>query len=142
MSSKSLQSLKLFLWGICAFHAAVGIGLNVSPAFPQTMATYYGATVEWTPAFLYILKPLGAFMLVLGVLAAVAALKPLENVAIVYGFMLLFLVRAFQRLIHQDELLDVFGITAKHNFGNMVFFTAMAVGLFLLLRAARRATSA
>jgi hypothetical protein len=98
--------------------------------------------VEWTPAFLYILKPLGAFMLVLGVLAAVAALKPLENVAIVYGFMLLFLVRAFQRLIHQDELLDVFGITAKHNFGNMVFFTAMAVGLFLLLRAARRGTPA
>jgi len=42
MNPKALQVLKLFMWGVCAFHVIVGIGLNVSPAFPQAMAGYYG----------------------------------------------------------------------------------------------------
>jgi hypothetical protein len=137
MNPKALQALKLFMWGVCAFHVIVGIGLNVSPAFPQAMAGYYGATVNWTPDFLYIIKPLGAFMLVMGVLAAVAATDPLRNVPIIYGFILLFVLRTLQRVIHQDELFDTFGITAMHNVGNMVFFAALALSLYLLLRAAR-----
>lgn len=137
MNPKALQWLKLMLWGVCAFHVVVGIGLNVSPAFPMAMAKYYGATVHWTPDFLYIIKPLGAFMLVMGVLAAVAATDPLRNTPIIYGFILLFVLRTLQRVIHQGELLDVFGIPAKHNVGNMIFFAGLALTLFLLLRAAR-----
>lgn len=137
MNPKALQALKLFMWGVCAFHVVVGIGLNVSPAFPQAMAGYYGATVNWTPDFLYIIKPLGAFMLVMGVLAAVAATDPLRNVPIIYGFILLFVLRTLQRMIHQGELFDTFGITAGHNLGNMVFFAGLALSLYLLLRAAR-----
>jgi len=137
MNPKSLQALRLFLWGICAFHVIVGIGLNVSPAFPQTMATYYGATVDWTPDFLYILKPLGAFMFVMGVLAAVAARDPLKHIAIAYGFVLLFALRTLQRIIHHGELFDTFGITPAHNIGNMIVFGGMSLGLFLLVRAAR-----
>jgi hypothetical protein len=135
---KSLQALKLFLWFICAFHVTVGIGLNVSPAFPQAMANYYGATVDWTPDFLYILKPLGAFMFVMGVLAAVAARDPLKHVVIAYGFVLLFALRTLQRVIHHRELFDTFGITTAHNVGNMIFFGGMSLGLFLLVRAARQ----
>jgi len=137
MNPKALQVLKLFMWGVCAFHVIVGIGLNVSPAFPQAMAGYYGATVHWTPDFLYIIKPLGAFMLVMGVLAAVAATDPLRNVPIIYGFILLFVLRTLQRVIHQGELFDTFGITTTHNVGNMVFFAGLALSLYLLLRAAR-----
>jgi hypothetical protein len=137
MNPKALQWLKLVMWGVCAFHVIVGIGLNVSPAFPKAMAGYYGATVAWSPEFLYIIKPLGAFMLVMGVLAAVAATNPLKNTPIIYGFVLLFVLRTLQRVIHQGELLDIFGIPAKHNVGNMVFFAGLALTLFLLLRAAR-----
>ena len=137
MNPKALQVLKLFMWGVCAFHVIVGIGLNVSPAFPKAMAEYYGATVAWTPEFLYIIKPLGAFMLVMGVLAAVAATDPLKNTPIIYGFVLLFVLRTLQRVIHQGELFYIFGITTRHNVGNMVFFAGLALSLYLLLRAAR-----
>jgi hypothetical protein len=137
MNAKSLQLLKLLMWGVCAFHVIVGVGLNLFPEFPKLMAEYYGATVDWTPDFLYIIKPLGAFMLVMGVLAGVAATDPLKNAPIVYGFILLFVLRTLQRLVHQGELLDTFGITATRNVGNMVFFACLALGLFLLLRSAK-----
>jgi hypothetical protein len=75
----------------------VGLGLNFFPQMPKIMADYYGATVDWTPQFLYILKPLGAFMLVLGMLAGFAALNPLAHKTIIYGFAILFSVRALQR---------------------------------------------
>jgi len=45
-------------------------------------------------------------------------------VPIIYGFILLFVLRTLQRVIHQGELFDTFGITTTHNVGNMVFFAA------------------
>lgn len=137
MNAKSLQLLKWLMWGVCAFHVIVGLGLNLFPEFPKLMAGYYGATVDWTPGFLYIIKPLGAFMLVMGVLAGFAATDPLKNAPIVYGFILLFALRTLQRIVHQGELLDTFGITTGRNVGNMVFFAGLALGLFLLLRSAK-----
>lgn len=134
MKNSSLVILKVFIWCICAFHVIVGLGLNVSTEFPPLMATYYGAQVEWTPQFAYIIKPLGAFMFVLGVLAAFAALNPLSHRAIVNGFALLFAIRAFQRLIFQTEIQDTFSITMGRNMGAMVFFFALAASLFVLYR--------
>ena len=42
MKINALTVLRFFLWFSCAFHLIVGIGLNVSPTFPQLMAGYYG----------------------------------------------------------------------------------------------------
>jgi len=67
MNPKALQVLKLSC-GSVRVPRDRGHRLNVSPAFPQAMAGTTG-TVHWTPDFLYIIKPLGAFMLVMGVLA-------------------------------------------------------------------------
>lgn len=141
MNSKALQGLKIFLVLIGVFHVTVGLGLNLWPAFPRMMAGYYGASFEWGPEFAYILKPLGAFMLVLGILAFAASVKPLSHAAIVYAFALLFALRALQRLIHQDELAQVFNIAQGRNYGNVLFFGAMAIALVMLLRAAGRGSS-
>ena len=54
----------------------------------------------------YILKPLGAFMVTLGILAAAAALNPTRNRVIMYGFVILFLGRALQRLVWAQEVQD------------------------------------
>lgn len=54
MKSGSLLALPVFLWAVCAFHVGIGLGLNVSPAFPQVMAGQYGAEVDFTPALLRI----------------------------------------------------------------------------------------
>lgn len=141
MKSKLLVGLQLFLWFICAFHVIVGIGLNVSPAFPQLMAGYYGAQVSWTPELLYIVKPLGAFMLALGIVAGLAARDPLAHSSVVYGFVILFVVRGLQRLIFQSEIETAVAIASSRNLGNAIFFLLMGAALFVLFRAASKSAA-
>ena len=134
MQGTSFRALQAFLWMICAFHVIVGVGLNLSSAIPAGMASYYGAEVNWTPQFVYILKPLGAFMFVLGILAAVAARNPLGNKMVVYGLVTLFVIRALQRVVFGGEIYAAFAIAPGRNIGNAVFFVALAVALFTLYR--------
>lgn len=136
MNSKLLGPLKIFLWFVCAFHVIVGVGLNVSADFPQVMAGYYGATVNWTPELLYLVKPIGAFMLVVGAMAGAAARNPLSHRSIVYGLVLLFAVRGIQRIVFQEEIGNAVAIAATRNFANAVFFLLMAVALAALFNLA------
>jgi hypothetical protein len=121
------------LWMVCAFHVAMGAGLIVWPDFVEPAAKMYGAEVEkWSPQFLYILRPLGVFMLALGVLAGAAALDPLKHRVTIYVFAGIFIVRALQRIVSASEIHEVFGIAAGRNIGNMIFFFALAAVLIAL----------
>ncbi len=141
MKSTSFKFLQAFLWFVCVFHLMVGIGLNVSSRFPEILASYYGAQVDWTPQFAYILKPLGAFMFVLGVLAAVAARNPLKNTMIVYGFVILFAARAVQRFMFREEIYEALAIAPGRNMTAMVLFFVLAASLFALYRLAEKGTA-
>ena len=134
MKSGSYRSLQVFLWFICAFHIGVGLGVNLSQGFARGVAAYYGAQVDWTPQFLYIIKPLGAFMIALGLLAAGAALNPLKHRLIPYGFVALFVIRALQRLAFRQEIHEAFSIAPGRLLAQAVFFLAMAAALFFLHR--------
>ena len=134
MKFNTLGVLKILLWFIAAFHLIVGMGLNVSPEFPQLMAQYYGAQVNWTPEFLYIVKPIGAFMFALGVMAALAARDPLGHVSVVYGFAVLFAFRGLQRLIFQSEIESAVAIASGRNFTAAIFFLLMGAALLVILR--------
>lgn len=128
--NRSMWVLRVFLALICAFHVIVGLGVNVWPEFPKLMAGYYGAAeVDWTPQFVYMLRPLGAFMFVLGLLAAVAAMNPLKHRAICYGFSVLFFLRALQRIVFQADIETAFGIGPVRNYVNAAFFLGMALAL-------------
>lgn len=136
MNSMTLRALQFFLWFACVFHVIVGLGLNLSPNFPQAMASYYGAEVNFTPAFLYILKPVGAFMLAVGFMAGAAARDPLGNKAIIYGLVLLFVARGLQRIVFQEEIANAVAIATSRNLVNAVFFLLLAVVLAVLFHLA------
>ncbi len=141
MTRKALTSLQIVMWMVCAFHITVGVGVNFSAAFIDSMATLYGAEVaEWSPQFLYMLRPLGVFMAALGCLAAVAALKPLQHRITIYVFAGIFIVRALQRVVFGEEISEIFGIAAGRNVGNMVFFFGLAAVLIVLDQLAHRAS--
>jgi len=127
--------LQILLWGICAFNVIVGLGLNLSPDFPQMVAGFYGAQVEWTPAFMYIIKPLGVFMITVGLLAGVAAKAPLQHAPIVYAIALLFLMRGIQRFVFMDDIAAAVSIEAGRNLANGVFFIVLAGVLVAVHRA-------
>jgi hypothetical protein len=134
MKVNALALLKCVLWSVCAFHVIVGAGLNLVPGLAPFMAGVYGATVDWTPEFSYIIKPLGAFMFVLGIAAAAAAMQPNKYRVVTYVFVALFVIRASQRFFLSDEIQSTFAIGAGRNFGNIAFFVALAVALVVLDR--------
>jgi len=134
MKSKTVVVLQVLLLLIGIFNAFLGIGLNVSPGFPYLVERYYGATVEFSPALLYLVKPIGAFMLTVGIMAIAAARDPLRHGAIVYGLVLLFIMRGLQRFVFQDEIARSVGIEATRNIGNGIFFLLLGVILFVMYR--------
>ena len=137
MPSTAQRALKAYLWFIAIFHLFVGLAVNMSEGFTRMIAAGYGATVDWTPQFSYILHPLGAFMIVLGFLAAVAARDPERYDAVIFGFIGLFLIRSMHRLVFGSVLTSAFGISASRNTFNMILMAVLAIVLFLLWRAAR-----
>jgi hypothetical protein len=130
--------LSRFLWIVCAFHVLVGLSLNVDLGFREWVGgTLYNAQVDWTDGqFAYIMKPLGAFMIALGLMAAMAAMNPLGNRAIILGFVVLFTMRGLQRLLYMREIESVFAIPANRSLIQMVVMLSLAVALFLLWRSA------
>ncbi|HEY5544414.1 MAG TPA: hypothetical protein VIK50_00015 [Gemmatimonadaceae bacterium] len=114
------------------------MSLNVDLGLREWVGgTLYNAQVDWSDGqFAYIMKPLGAFMIALGVMAAMAARNPLGNRSIIIGFVILFTMRGLQRLLYMAEIESVFAIPSSRSLIQMAVMLALALGLFLLLRAA------
>jgi hypothetical protein len=140
MTNVPLRILQAILWFAALSHLVIGLGIMASPDFRQSLADFYGARLPSSAEFVYILKPLGAFMVVLGLLAAIAALDPFRHSAVVYGLALLLLLRVGQRFAFQQELQDAFGIDATHNLAFAAFFVVQAVALVGLLHFAKRSS--
>ena len=145
MKSNVLGLLKTVLWGVCAFHVLVGLSLNLPLGLKEWVASgLYGARVDWSDSqFVYILKPLGAFMIALGFMAGIAASNPLGNRAIIYGFAVLFILRGLQRIVFLNEIQDTFAIAMPRHFGTMIIMFLLATTLLVLARASdpRRAAT-
>lgn len=130
--------LSRFLWIVCAFHILVGLSLNVDLGLKEWVgSTLYNAQVDWSDGqFAYIMKPLGAFMIALGIMAALAARDPLGHRSIIIGFAALFTMRGLQRLLFMNEIESVFAIPSSRSMVQMVVMLSLALALMLLLRAA------
>jgi hypothetical protein len=128
---------------VCAFHVFVGLSLNLDLGLKEWVgSSLYNATVDWSDGqFLYIMKPLGAFMIALGIMAAMAARNPLGHRSIIIGFAILFTMRGLQRLLYMSEIESVFAIPASQSMVQMVVMLSLAAGLLLLLRAASGGTA-
>ena len=137
----SVRILQALMWFVCAFHVGVGLALNLAPGSVDVIAKLYGAKVDqWSPQFLYMMYPLGAFMLALGVVAALTARDPVRFRPVIYIFAGLFTIRALHRVFLGSTTTEVFGISPDRVMGNMVFFFALAGVLIIADLAANRAT--
>jgi hypothetical protein len=128
---------------VCAFHILVGLSLNVDLGLKEWVgSSLYNAQVDWSDGqFSYFMKPLGAFMIALGIMAAMAARNPLGHRSIIIGFAILFTMRGLQRLLFMNEIESVFAIPASRSMVQMVVMLSLAVALMLLLRAASGGTA-
>lgn len=143
MNNSTIALLRFSMWFVCVFHVGVGLALNLDIGLKEWVASsLYGAHPDWSDAqFVYILKPLGAFMIALGVIAAMAARDPVGQRGIVYAFSLLFALRAVQRLVFLGESSRAFAIAPGRTVGAMVVMLGLALVLLVLARAAGPAAS-
>lgn len=132
MKGGTLGALKGLLWFVALSHIVVGLGIMVSPGLQELMAGMYGASVTWTPELRYLLKPLGVFMLGLGVLGVVAARDPLRHRAVIFTFVVVLSLRVAQRVVHREEIRAAFDLEASRMVVNGTFFALLAVALVAL----------
>lgn len=138
MNNWPLALLKVLMWFVSLSHIALGGAILISPELQQKVAELYGANVEWTPQFIYILRPLGVFMLTLGAIGVAAGRNPLQYQFIVYAFIGLLALRVAQRFMYRADIELAFGIDSQRNLTNAIAFAALALALLILLRLASR----
>lgn len=138
MNALALRLLQGLLWFVCLGHVVIGSGAFASADFQRNLAPLYGAEVVWTEQLTYTLRMLGAFMLVLGLLAGVAALDPLRWRPIVYGLSGVMTLRFVQRVLFYREAVEGFHLNPTWYFTLGGFFLALAFALLVLLQLARR----
>jgi uncharacterized membrane protein len=103
---------------------------------------FYGSDAQVTEQFTFILKPLGAYMIMTGLIASAAARADVPHPAIVTALIVLFTINVLYRVVRFDYIQTTFGIPAWHLFGQIVILAALAIGLFALSRGAIKATGA
>jgi hypothetical protein len=140
MKNVQLRLLQAMLWFASLSHIIIGGGIMISPEFQRAMAGVYGAEVDWTGQFIYILRPLGAFMLVLGLLLAAAALDPWKHRLIVYGLCGVLFLRVLQRIALREDIQNAFHIGTAQDLGMAGFFLVEAIAILVLLHRAGKAT--
>src|SRR4029078_7944415 len=116
MSKLPLRLLQGLLAYVCLSHIVIGGGVMLSTGFQEQVARLYGASIELSPQAVYLARPLGAFMLVLGLMGLAAIRDPVRHQLLVYGFAGILILRDLQRLVHQDEITQTFGISQGWNF--------------------------
>lgn len=139
---QSLKALKGLLWFIAAYQFVVGALLMLTPDLSQLVVGLYGSNVEVTPQFAFILKPLGAYMLMTGLIAAGTARANVPHPSIVMALVVLFVMNVLYRLGTFQYVQDTFGIPRWHLLGQIAVLSAIAIALATLSRSAMRATGA
>lgn len=137
-----LEYLKGLIWFIAVYQFAVGTSLLVSPAMAQAIVAFYGAKVNWTPEFAFMLKPLGAYMVMTGLIAWRTARAPIPHPTITYAFAVLFILNAAYRVLLFGEISSMFGIAPARLIAQIGTLLALAAGCLLLQRAAGRSVAA
>ena len=125
--------LRIILGGVALAHVLIGLG-GVIPAIPVSgvVKVVYGAALTVTPQIEHIVQMFGAYMLTVGLLAAIAAWQPAKSTFIIYGVSFLLLVRVIQRLFFAGQAESVFGISPVWYWVQTVVFFVIPVCLILL----------
>lgn len=139
---QALKGLKGLLWFIAGYQFVVGALLLLTPSVAQLVVGLYGSDVQVTEQFTFILKPLGAYMIMTGLIASAAARADMPHPAIVTALIVLFTMNVIYRVARFDYIRTTFGIEGWHLFGQILILSGLAIGLFVFSRGAMKATGA
>lgn len=139
MRRSALTLLRPLLWIIALSHLIVGAGIFLSRSFQGWMARAGG----FDPAGLtgpahYLLRMLGGYMIVLGILSAAAANRPRRHRFIVYVLVFHFALCAIQRVLFLGQIRTAFDQSTWQPLASAGLFACLALILLALTRMAGR----
>lgn len=122
---------RILLWMIAVYHFIAGIAaVFFQEAAAPIADLFFGVSITLTPQTELLVRYLGAFGLSFGVLATLAALAPEKNRAIIYGFVVYFVVRAFTRVVFW-RLLEEHAVGPVPNWLRIIVILLMAATLLV-----------
>lgn len=109
--------VQLVLFVLAGYHIIVGGIALAAPSYaPLLMRSLYGARIPQDDgAVRYMTSMIGALALAIGMLAAVAALRPSGHTAIVAALLVLQFARMFCRIRDRQLLATALGVPARSN---------------------------
>ena len=124
--------VRLIMAWICAGHVITGLAALISDERGvQIGSLLYGATFEPTPQFLYIIRPLGVFILALAFLQAMAVRDPWRYRAVIDATLAVFAARQVQRYVFAGDIESIFGIDGGQHLVRSLYFLLLAVVLLV-----------
>lgn len=126
-------ALRIMLGLVALSNIVIGL-LGVIPAIPvrQVATLFYSAVLMVSPQVEHITQMFGAYMLTLGILAALAIRDPARNKLIIYGVVFMLFLRTLQRILFAGQASSVFGIPLGAYWAQTVIYFAVAVALVFL----------
>jgi hypothetical protein len=126
----NLRILRALLVLVCVSHLLLGLVAFSSPeASTRAAALFYGARVEASPVSAHLIRIIGAYMLAVGLMAAMAARDPARNRTLVLGVCALLTLRVIQRLVHAEEVHRAFEVSYPRIYAQSAFFALLAAAL-------------
>ena len=134
----ALRALKGLLWFVAVYQFAIGAMNLLSPALGNLVVGLYGSNMVVTDQFAFILKPLGAYMLMTGLIAASAARATIPHPAIVTALVVLFGISVLYRVFRFQQVQALFGIPTWHLMVQIAILSTLAIALAVLSRSVMR----
>jgi hypothetical protein len=126
MNQRRYLAVRVILWVIAVYHLAAGLVATFAKEQTTTLASLmFGIALTMDGQTELLVRYLGAFGIAFGVLAALAALDPVRNKAFIYGAVVYFFVRAFDRIVFA-ELLAQHHVGPAPNWWRIVVIVAFA----------------
>ena len=131
-SKTSLGIFKALAWFVSIYHFILGLLAILAPAsiVLPIVNTIYGVNPNVDAQFLYMVKFIGAYMIMFAVVAAILAYKPVEYRKLVWIPIGLFVIRIIERLFFFGLLSEAFNITFTQDLRVMIPIVILAIALY------------
>jgi hypothetical protein len=124
--------VRLTMAWICAGHVITGLAALLSDKRGIKLGSLlYGAKFEPTPQFLYIIRPLGVYILALAYLQAMAVRDPWRYRAAIDATLAVFAARQVQRYFFSGHIQAIFGISGQQHLLRSLYFLLLSLVLLV-----------
>jgi len=125
--------LKIVLWLICLYHVFMGVAAFLSEDMAVWLAdVVFGISLPVTPQISYLAKLLGVYVVVFGLMVAVAAFDPARHLSLLNIVIILYALRILNKLVFADLFTTAFAAPPYRTWLDIAMLAAFGGGVLLL----------